>query len=81
MRDWTAEIDAIFREVLAIELDSIHLDVIDAGLLDSLSLVTLIFEIEQRTGIQVPLETLDMDDLRTVASIADVLDRLSRQAA
>jgi acyl carrier protein len=80
-RDWSAEIDAIFREVLGIELPSNRVDVIDSGLLDSLSLVTLLFEIEQRTGIEVPFETLDLEDLRTVDSMAVAVGRISEQAA
>jgi acyl carrier protein len=80
-RDWEAEISAIFREVLGIELPSTDVDVIDSGLLDSLALVTLLFEIEQRTGIEVPFETLDLEDLRTVDSMAVAVGRLSGQAA
>jgi acyl carrier protein len=81
VRDWSDEIVAIFREVLGIELPSNDVDVIDSGLLDSLSLVTLLFEIEQRTGIEVPFETLDLEDLRTVDSMAVAVGRLSGQAA
>jgi acyl carrier protein len=80
-RDWEAEISAIFREVLGIELASNDVDVIDSGLLDSLGLVTLLFEIEQRTGIEVPFETLDLEDLRTVDSMAVAVGRVSEQAA
>jgi len=80
-RDWEGELVGIFRDALAIELESVHVDVIDAGLLDSLALVTLLFEVEQRTGIEVPLERLDLDDLRTVASMAGVFGGLSEQAA
>jgi D-alanine--poly(phosphoribitol) ligase subunit 2 len=81
VHDWPAEIDAIFREVLGIELPSHDVDVIETGLLDSLALVTLLFEIEQRTGIEVPFETLDLDDLRTVESMAAAVGRLAEQAA
>ena len=79
--EWSAEISAIFRDVLAIELTSVHVDVIDAGLLDSLALVTLLVEIEERTGVQVPLERLDLDDLRTVDAMSRVLSRFSQRAA
>ena len=81
VRDWSAEIDAIFREVLNIELASSDVDVIDSGVLDSLSLVTLLFELEQRTGIEVPFETFDLDDLRTVDSMAGAIGRLFETAA
>jgi acyl carrier protein len=80
-RDWRGEIVAIFRDVLGIELSSTQVDVIDTGVLDSLSLVTLLFELEQRTGIEVPLERLELNDLRTVDAMAGVVGRLSEQAA
>jgi acyl carrier protein len=80
-RNWSTEIIAIFRDVLAIEVPSPDADVIEAGLLDSLALVTLIFELEQRTGVDMPLESLDLDDLRTVHRMAGVLERLEAEVA
>jgi acyl carrier protein len=80
-RDLAAEIVTIFREVLGIELSSTRVDVIDTGVLDSLALVTVLFEIEQRTGMQVPFERLELDDLRTVDDMARAVDRLFEQAA
>jgi acyl carrier protein len=79
--DWSAEILAIFREVLAIEIDSTEVDVIDSGVLDSLALVTLLFELEQRTGLEFPLDRVGLDDLRTVSSMAGVVARAYDQAA
>jgi acyl carrier protein len=80
-RDWGAEIVTIFREALGIELPSTSVDVLDTGILDSLALVTLLFEIEQRTGMQVPLEQLELDDLRTVDDMAGAVGRLHEPAA
>jgi acyl carrier protein len=42
--------------------------------------VTLVFEIEQRMGIQIPFETLDLDALRSVDTISDLLARLEEAA-
>ena len=41
-----------------------------AALIDSLALVTLLFELEREFDVRVPLETLDVEDFRTLASIA-----------
>jgi acyl carrier protein len=79
--DHRTEIACIFREALNIELPSTDTDVIATGLLDSLAFVTLLYEIEQRLGVEIPFETLDIDDLRTVDSIAAVVARLAERAA
>lgn len=79
MSDLIEMVNAIFREELSIEVPGPDVDVIDGGLLDSLGLVTLVFEIEQRCGVSIPFETLEVDDFRTVRSIASLVE--ARQAA
>jgi acyl carrier protein len=69
MSDLEQVVMAIFRE-LAIDVPGPDVDVIETGLLDSLGLVTVVYELEQRCGIRIPFETLDVDDFRTVRSIA-----------
>lgn len=64
----------VFREGLGIEVVSPDMDMIDSGLLDSLALVTLVVELEQRFSIAIRFETLDIDDFRTVKSIARVVE-------
>lgn len=70
-------IERIFRDALSIEVPSVNADIIADGLLDSLALVTLLFEIEQEFGVTVPLENLDVDALRTVEQIAALVERLA----
>lgn len=74
--DRRAEILEIFRDTLGIEVPSPQTDLIETGLLDSLAVVTLVFEIEQRTGVEISFETLDLDALRSVDSISDLIRRL-----
>lgn len=78
----TAElVVAILREQLSIEVPDPSSDLIEEGLLDSLGLVTLVVELEQRFTVRIPFETLDVDDFRTVASIAGLVeDRLGAQS-
>jgi acyl carrier protein len=73
-------IERIFRQVLSIEVPSVSTDLIAAGLLDSLALVTLLYEIEQEFDISVPLENLDIEGLRTVARIAALVESLASSA-
>jgi D-alanine--poly(phosphoribitol) ligase subunit 2 len=71
----------IFVEVLDIEVPSLDTDLIAGGLLDSLGLVTLLFEIEQEFAVRLPLEDLDVDSLRTTQHIASVVDELVGQSS
>ena len=48
-------------------------DIVDSGLLDSLALVTLLFEVEQEFGVQIPLDSLEVDDFRTIERIAGLV--------
>jgi acyl carrier protein len=79
--DVRAEILRIFRDALNIDLRATDVDIIEAGILDSLAFVTLLYEIEQRWGVALSFDTLDIDDFRTVESIAAVTSRLSGHPA
>lgn len=68
--DVQQEILGIFRDVLGIEVPSPDHDLLDSGLLDSLALVDLIFQLEQRFAAEIDLESLDLEHWRSVAAIA-----------
>lgn len=78
------EAAGIIREILGdqlhLEVDSDEAELIDSGLLDSLAFVELMFHLEQRFGIQVDLETVDLEDMRTVSRIAGFVGRLTAGA-
>jgi D-alanine--poly(phosphoribitol) ligase subunit 2 len=59
----------IFRS--ALELD-VHptMDVIDAGLLDSMGFVRLLFELEQEFAVTIDVASLDLDEFRTLEGVA-----------
>jgi acyl carrier protein len=65
-----SRIQRIFEEVLSISAPAPQTDIIEAQLLDSLTLVTLLFEVEQEFGLQIPLESLEIDDFRSIERIA-----------
>jgi len=60
----------LFRDALNIEVASPDTDLIEAGLLDSLALVELLFQIEQRFAIDLALEELEVDNFRTLARLS-----------
>ncbi len=65
-----ARVQRIFEEVLNLSAPAADTDIIEAGLLDSLALVTLLFEVEQEFGVEIPLESLEIDDFRSLERIA-----------
>jgi acyl carrier protein len=79
MTDLEQEVTAILRELI-IDVPGPEVDVIETGLLDSLGLVTLVYELEQRCGITIPFETLEVDNFRTVRSIARLAETQQREA-
>ena len=60
----------IFVESLHIEPPSPDTDLFESGLIDSLQLVELLLQLERRFGLQIAIESIDLDNLRTVARIA-----------
>ncbi len=69
-------IEGIFSDTLSIAPPAPDVDIVEAALLDSLGLVTLLFEVEQELGVQLPLESLEIDDFRSVQRIARLVVRM-----
>jgi D-alanine--poly(phosphoribitol) ligase subunit 2 len=63
----------LIEDVLNIEVPDEDTDLIHSGVLDSLALVSLIVGIEQEFRLELPLEDLDLDQFRSVGSIAQLL--------
>jgi D-alanine--poly(phosphoribitol) ligase subunit 2 len=72
-RQITTRIQRIFEETFNLSAPAPHTDFIEAGLLDSVALVTFLFEIELQFGIEIPLESLEIDDFRNIESIARLI--------
>jgi acyl carrier protein len=71
----------LFVEALNKEAPAVETDLIEGGLLDSLALVELIFAIEREFGVTIPLEELEIDSFRSVASIADFVAGTAERAS
>jgi D-alanine--poly(phosphoribitol) ligase subunit 2 len=67
------DLSALFSEKLNIEVPSTEADLIESGLLDSLRLVELLLHIESSLGFRIPVDEIDLDDLRTVKRIARLI--------
>jgi acyl carrier protein len=66
-------IATIFLEKLHLELPSVDTDLLGTGALDSLTFVNLLFHLEQDFGIKIPIEELEIDHFRTIASMASFI--------
>jgi acyl carrier protein len=71
--DLIGELSALFDEALHIEVPSPDTDLIESGLLDSLQLVQLLLHIEERMATRIPLEEVELDDLRSVGRLAGLI--------
>jgi len=72
------QISALFAEKLHRQVPSLDTDLIDTGLVDSLTFVEFLAQLEQEFGVQVSLEDLEIDHFRTVTRIAAFIATKSR---
>lgn len=72
---------ALILEHLHMEVPSPDTDLLDSGLLDSLQLVDLLLLIEQHFGRRIAVETIDLENLRSLARIAQLLGTPAATAA
>ena len=64
------QISTLFAEKLSIQVPSVETELIDTGLVDSLTFVEFLAHLEEEFGIQVSLEDLEIERFRTIARIA-----------
>jgi acyl carrier protein len=67
------KIRGIFSDTLNIDVPSDETDLIEAGYIDSLALVELLFAIEREFSVSVPLDELEIDNFRNVVSISELV--------
>jgi D-alanine--poly(phosphoribitol) ligase subunit 2 len=65
-----AEVADIFSQKLQIDVPSYDTDLFEAGILDSLQLVELLFELEKTFGVRISLGDTDLETFRSIERIA-----------
>ena len=65
----------LLHERLNIDVPDESVDLIEQGVLDSLNVVDLLLHIEQEWGVRVSVDDAQIDDFRTITSIARYVDR------
>lgn len=73
--DIEAAILAMMRSDLHLAVGDGEADLLSSGLLDSLALVDLLARLEQAFRITIPLDQLDLEDVRSVRRIAALVAR------
>ena len=74
-REIQGEVHRIIAEDLQLDVPQADLDLIDAGLLDSLSFIELMVQLESSFEISIDLQSLDLDHLRSVDAISRFVGR------
>jgi acyl carrier protein len=74
------EVASLLFQNLNVEVSSVHDDLIESGLLDSLKIVELLVELENRFLLRIPFEDLEIESFRSVASIARLISHLCASA-
>jgi D-alanine--poly(phosphoribitol) ligase subunit 2 len=67
-------IQNIFSQVLYRDVQSPQADLFETGLLDSMGVVELLFNLEQQFGFQPDINNLDFDQFRSIESIANLVE-------
>jgi methoxymalonate biosynthesis acyl carrier protein len=75
------QISALFSEKLHLQVPSLDTDLIETGLVDSLTFVEFLAQLEQEFDVHVSLEDLELDHFRTVTRIAAFVATKSRNGA
>ena len=71
----------LFTEVTGTTPPAADADLIEAGVLDSLALVELLFAIEQELGTQIPSDRLEIERFRTLERLAALVAECRAEAA
>jgi D-alanine--poly(phosphoribitol) ligase subunit 2 len=69
------QIADIFAGRFDTKLESDDVDLLETGIVDSVKIVELVLEIEQRFGVSLPFEELEIEDFRTVPRLAERIAR------
>ena len=65
----------LFAKKLSLEVSSVNTDLVETGLLDSLALIELLTQLEETFGVSVSTDDLELENFRSIASIAGFVAR------
>jgi acyl carrier protein len=65
----------LFARKLNLEVSSVDTDLVGSGVLDSLALVELLAQLEETFDVTISIEDLELENFRSIASIAGFVVR------
>ncbi len=68
----------IFRNKLDVEVSSSETDLLETGMIDSLKFIDLVYNLEQEFGITMPMESLEVDQFRTILDIVRLVEQCKK---
>jgi acyl carrier protein len=68
------EIAELIKEKLLVDVGSPEEDLLVEGVLDSLTLIQLLIHLEERFRITIPLEELEIEDIRSIGSLVRLIE-------
>jgi acyl carrier protein len=71
------QIIRLLSEKVHVEAPSADSDLMESGLLDSLTLVELMASLEERFGIHISFDDIEIDNFRSARSIAEFVNQRS----
>jgi len=72
--DLISQVRRLITEKLLLEVSSPTEDLLSSGTIDSLSLIQLLVNLEEHFGVRIPLDELEIEDLRSIQSIARLIE-------
>lgn len=75
------EVDRLVSSTLLVEVGTPEDDLLATGVLDSMTLINLLATLEERFGIRIALDELQIDDVRSILSIARLIEALCQRPA
>ena len=75
MNDVQSRITSIFTEKLNLNAHQVDMELIETGILDSMGLIELLFQLEKEFGITISIEEIETDDFRSIAKIEEFVVR------
>jgi acyl carrier protein len=79
--DLISQVSRVIAEKLMLEVNSPEEDLLSSGAIDSLSLIQLLVNLEEYFGVRIPLDELEIEDLRSIQSIARLIEDYRHAAA
>jgi acyl carrier protein len=79
-QDLVLEIQSLIEETFSVRVESAGQDLFASGVVDSVILVQLILRLEERFGLDLAMQDLDLNSFATTGSIAEFLDACFQKA-